>query len=158
MEVIKGMEIVSDETKHLGDDEAIPEGSRVSISLTRIVEDPTVLESGYVGARLNGTDELDSLLPFLGDVAFVALEFPKFADGRAYSFARLLRDRHNYDGELRATGDVLRDQLFYMRRCGFDVLEVRSDRDIEAALKGLKDFSVVYQTAADGAAPVYHHD
>ena len=91
----------------------------------------------------------------LDQFELVALEFPKFTDGRSYSHARRLRDRFGYRGEIRAVGEVLRDQLFFMQRCGIDSYQVREDKDAEDALKGLSDFSVKYQTAADGAPPVY---
>ncbi|HCZ13184.1 MAG TPA: oxidoreductase, partial [Candidatus Accumulibacter sp.] len=73
--------------------------------------------------------------------------FPKFTDGRSYSTARLLRERYRYTGEIRALGDVLQDQLFYMRRCGIDAFALRADKDIEQALAGLRTFSDSYQAA-----------
>ena len=79
----------------------------------------------------------------------VAVDFPKFADGRGYSIAYNLRARLGYTGELRAIGDVLRDQLFYMQRVGFDAFAVREDKNIHDALKGLTDFSEVYQASWD---------
>jgi len=85
----------------------------------------------------------------------IALNFPSFTDGRHYSSARLLRERYGYKGEIRAIGDVLRDQLFYMRRCGFDAFAIRADRDPVDALEGLKDFSVTYQAAADDERPLF---
>lgn len=85
----------------------------------------------------------------------IALDFPAFKDGRCYSHARLLRERYDYQGELRAVGDVLRDQLFFMKRCGIDSFQLRSDKDMEDALNAFNDFSVKYQTAADGAPPIY---
>ena len=85
----------------------------------------------------------------------LALEFPNFKDGRSYSHARLLRERFGFRGELRAVGDVLRDQLFFMQRCGIDAFQVREDKDAEDALRGLSGFTVKYQTAADGLPPIY---
>ena len=93
-----------------------------------------------------------------GDIerfAVIAINFPKFADGRGYSTARLLRERHGYTGELRAIGDVLQDLLYYMKRCGFDAYAVRADKDIAAALAGLDDFSENYQAAADQPQPLF---
>ncbi len=92
-----------------------------------------------------------------GDVSgfsTIILEFPAFKDGRAYSQARLLRDRVGYTGEIRARGDVLRDQLLFMVRCGVDAFEFPAP-DAEAAETALGEFSFVYQTSADGAAPVW---
>ena len=85
----------------------------------------------------------------------IAVDFPKFSDGRGYSIAFNLRARLGYTGELRAIGDVLRDQLFYMQRVGFDAFAPRPDRKIEDALKGLSDFSEVYQTSFDPKLPLF---
>ena len=91
----------------------------------------------------------------LGALPLVAIHFPAFKDGRGYYYARELRTRFNFKGEVRATGDVLRDQLFYMTRCGFNAFEVREDRSIEEALQGLKDFSVTYQGDVNEPRPLY---
>ena len=93
-----------------------------------------------------------------GDVekfTVIAVDFPKFADGRGYSIAYNLRARLGYTGELRAIGDVLRDQMFYMQRVGFDAFAPRPDRDIQDALKGLSDFSETYQTSVDQKFPLF---
>ena len=111
--------------------------------------------NGRIAVCLNGDDSLDDFSDSLDQFELVALEFPKFTDGRSYSHARLLRDRFSYRGEIRAVGEVLRDQLFFMQRCGIDSYQVREDKDAQDALKGLSDFSVKYQTAADDAPPVY---
>ena len=93
----------------------------------------------------------DDLAPF----KVIAVDFPKFADGRGYSIAYNLRARLGYTGELRAVGDVLRDQLFYMQRVGFNAFAVRADKDINDALKGLTDFSEKYQTSWDEKNPLF---
>ena len=85
----------------------------------------------------------------------IALDFPVFTDGRHFSSARLLRERFGYKGEVRAIGDVLRDQLFFMQRCGFDAMAVRADCDAEDALLGLSGFSVVYQTSVEQPQPLF---
>lgn len=85
----------------------------------------------------------------------IAIDFPKFADGRGYSIAFNLRTRFHYQGELRAIGDVLRDQLFYMQRVGFDAFATREDKNIHDALKGLSDFSEQYQTSVDIKQPLF---
>ena len=85
----------------------------------------------------------------------IAVDFPKFADGRGYSIAYNLRARLGYSGELRAIGDVLRDQLFYMQRVGFNAFAVRADKNIDDALKGLTDFSEKYQTSWDEKNPLF---
>ncbi len=111
--------------------------------------------NGKLAVCLNGADSLEDLSGSLELFELVALEFPKFTDGRSYSHARLLRERHGYRGELRAVGEVLRDQLFFMQRCGIDAFQLPDGKDGQDALLGLSDFSVKYQGAADGAPPVY---
>ena len=89
-----------------------------------------------------------------GDVEVIILEFPQFKDGRAYSQARLLRERHGFKGEIRARGDVLRDQLLFMARCGFDGFEINNS-DVHSGNEALGEFSFAYQPAADAVAPVW---
>jgi uncharacterized protein (DUF934 family) len=91
----------------------------------------------------------------LGKFALIAVDFPKFSDGRGYSIAYNLRKRLGYQGELRAIGDVLRDQLFQMQRCGFDAYATRQDRSIHDALLGLSVFSETYQAAVDQPLPLF---
>ncbi|WP_250658324.1 DUF934 domain-containing protein [Alkalimarinus coralli] len=108
-----------------------------------------------VGVWLDSHEEPAPLECDVDALPVVAINFPKFADGRGYSYARLLRERYNYQGELRAIGDVLQDQLFYMKRCGFNAFAVRADRDIEIALSGLSDFSNSYQAGCDNPTPLF---
>jgi uncharacterized protein (DUF934 family) len=88
-------------------------------------------------------------------LALVALNFPVFSDGRPYSSARELRVNMSYSGEIRAIGDVLRDQLFYMARCGFDAFQMREDQDLDKALEAFSDFSEGYQSSADKPLPLF---
>ena len=92
------------------------------------------------------------LAPWLDRLALVALVFPSFRDGRAYSQARQLRERYGFRGELRATGDVLRDQFLFLVRAGFDSLEVKKDADAAAFAEAVGRYSVFYQPSADGRA------
>ena len=108
-----------------------------------------------VGVWLDSQEGPESIAGDIERFAVIAVNFPKFADGRGYSTARLLRERHGYTGELRAIGDVLQDLLYYMKRCGFDAYAVRADKDIAAALAGLDDFSENYQAAADQPQPLF---
>ncbi|MGO8952987.1 MAG: DUF934 domain-containing protein [Rhodomicrobium sp.] len=91
------------------------------------------------------------LAPYLSQLALIALEFPVFRDGRAYTQARRLRERHGFKGEIRATGDVLRDQFLFMARAGFNAYEVKKRADAEAFVKALGEFSIRYQPAGDQA-------
>ena len=113
------------------------------------------VRDGGLGVWLEAHEQIEEIADDLQYFQVIALNFPSFTDGRHYSSARLLRERYGYQGEIRAIGDVLRDQLFYMRRCGFDAFAVRADRDPIDALQGLQDFSVTYQAAADEALPLF---
>ena len=116
-------------------------------------------EAGVVGVWLAGDADPAELAADLSKLPLVAIDFPKFADGRGYSIATLLRTRHGYTGELRAVGDVLRDQFFFLLRCGFSVLQPREGKyttaQLEAALASLRDFTNPYQGAVDRPEPLF---
>ena len=105
--------------------------------------------------RLEPADDPAELAADVDRLQLVAINFPKFADGRGYSCAVLLRTRHGYRGELRAVGDVGRDQLFYLKRCGFDAFALAPHRDPHAALASLGDFNVRYQGSVDDPLPLF---
>ncbi len=107
--------------------------------------------AGRNGVLLENTDDPRALAADFDKLALIAVRFPKFTDGRGYSIARLVR-RLGWKGELRAVGDVLRDQLFYMTRCGFDAFELRADQDAQVALTAFSDFTAPYQPAIDNGA------
>lgn len=158
MEIIKQGEIVTSAWVHLGDDQPLPATTDVTVSLARLLGERTALRArrdGRTGVRLRPADEIEALLPELAWLPLVAIEFPKFTDGRGYSQARLLRDRHGYQGELRAVGNVLRDQLFYMHRCGFDAFELQAGKSVRDALDAFRELSVRYQAAADDPRPLF---
>jgi uncharacterized protein (DUF934 family) len=108
-----------------------------------------------VGVWLASDERPEDLANDVGTIPVIAVDFPKFADGRGYSIAYNLRARLGFKGELRAIGDVLRDQLFYMQRVGFNAFATRPDRNIHDALKGLTDFSDSYQTSWDQKNPLF---
>ncbi len=111
-----------------------------------------------LGVWLSSDERAEALKDDLVRFPVVAVDFPKFADGRGYSIAIHLRARLGYTGELRAIGDVLRDQMFYMQRVGFDAFATRSDKDIGEALKGLSDFSFTYQASSDERLPLFRRE
>ena len=129
-----------------------PATATILVSAQRLLADPEALlkRAGKVGVIWPNNREVDDLVPYLDRLAAVALVFPSFRDGRAYSQARLLRERHGYDGELRATGQVLRDQFVFMLRAGFDAFEVKKDADADAFAETVKRYSVFYQPTGDG--------
>jgi uncharacterized protein (DUF934 family) len=155
--VNKELQIVEDAWQLVADDADLPVDGDIIVSVARWQKEREALggRKGRLGVKINGDTPVETIVPDLGHFALVALEFPKFADGRCFSYARLLRDRHSYKGELRAVGDVVRDTIDFMRRCGIDTFAVRADKNAEDALKAFTEFSVRYQTAADGAVPVY---
>jgi uncharacterized protein (DUF934 family) len=124
----------------------------VLVSAERFLAGPEALlrRPGKVGVIWPNNRNLDDLVSHLDRLASVALVFPTFRDGRAYSQARLLRERYGYDGELRATGQVLRDQFVFMTRAGFDAFEVKKDADADAFAATMKRYSVFYQPTGDG--------
>lgn len=107
------------------------------------------------GLWLGPDDDVESLELWLSVVPLIALDFPSFRDGRGYSQAYLLRTRLGWQGELRAIGDVLRDQLSHMRQCGFTSFAVREDKCATDALKGLSGMSVVYGRSAIEPRPLF---
>lgn len=107
------------------------------------------------GLLLQVDDDPEDLQALLPGLPLIAIDFPKFSDGRGYSQAYLLRTRLGWSGELRAVGDVLRDQLAHMRQCGFDAFAVRADKSVEDALKGLTGLSVLYGRSAIEPRPLF---
>jgi uncharacterized protein (DUF934 family) len=156
MQIIKDREIVENNWTHL-DDEAELVAGNITVSLTRWQEQHETLEKhqGGLGLRLSGDDPLEEIVPELDKFSLIVLIFPVFTDGRCYSFARLLRDRFGYMGEIRAQGDVLRDQLFYMWQCGINSFELANPNRINDALSAFDDFSESYQTTALRPEPLY---
>lgn len=162
-EIIKNGQIVSDDWQvlKLAEGEtpetvALDGGKQIVPLAVWLARKAAILASGQpVGVWLDSHEGPEAIAADLTSFALVAVNFPKFADGRGYSTARLLRERYGYRGELRAIGDVLHDQLFLMKRCGFDAFAVRADKDIRAALAGLGDFSEAYQAAVDQPQPLF---
>lgn len=158
MPLVKGNAIVADEFLHLEEDAPAPaDDAAVLLSAQRFLADPEAALSrrGKTGVIWPNNRDVDDLVPYLGKLAAVALVFPIFRDGRAYTQARLLRERHGYRGELRATGQILRDQFVFMMRAGFDAFEVKKDSDAKAFTDVAHRYSVFYQPAGDGRIPAF---
>ena len=147
---------VEDPFTYVADDQEIPPGD-VIVSLTRFeAEGDRLLSEGRaVGVRLKSEEEAEVLAYDLPRIAVVALEFPKFRDGRAYSNARVLRERLGFKGELRAVGDVLREQAYFMLRCGFDAFEPADGSQAQQWQAATQRFRHVYQRAADARVPAF---
>ena len=110
---------------------------------------------GTVGVWLVGNEEIETVAELLIKAPVVAIQFPKFVDGRGFSMARLLRERYGYQGEIRAIGEIIRDQLYLLQRCGFNAFEFGAEVDLAEARKSLADFSDAYQVAVDQPVPLF---
>jgi uncharacterized protein (DUF934 family) len=141
----------------LADDEAAPDAGDVIVSLTRFHAEGERLigEGRAIGVRVAADEAVESLAYDLPAIAVVALEFPKFKDGRAYSAARILRERYGFTGEVRAVGDVLLEQARFMIRCGFDSFETADGTGPEQWSAAASRFRHVYQRAADAREPAF---
>ncbi|MES2601085.1 MAG: DUF934 domain-containing protein [Pseudomonadota bacterium] len=158
MPLVKGNTVVSDEYVHLADDAELPADGAVLVSAERFLADAeaALSRNSKLGVIWPNNRDVDDLLPYLERLAAVALVFPVFRDGRAYTQARLLRERFKFRGELRATGQVLRDQFVFMLRAGFDAFEVKKQSDAEAFASVAKRYSVFYQPTGDGRITAFH--
>ena len=158
MPLVKQGKISPDPFVHVADDAELPGDGAVLVSAARLLADPEALlrRPGKLGVIWPNSRDVDDLVPYLDRLATVALVFPTFRDGRAYSQARLLRERFRYRGELRATGQVLRDQFVFMLRAGFDAFEVKKDIDAAAFASTVKRYSVFYQPTGDGRVTALH--
>jgi uncharacterized protein (DUF934 family) len=158
MPLVKNGKISGDAFVHVADDAPVPRDGAILIPAARFLDDAEALSSrrGSTGVIWPNNRAVDDLVPYLDRLAMVALMFPTFRDGRAYSQARLLRERYGFRGELRATGQVLRDQFVFMLRAGFDVFEVKKESDAEAFATAAKRYSVFYQPTGDGRVTALH--
>jgi len=152
MALVKNGELVTSSFADASSAEAIPPAGPVIVSLEQwnTQRDALLRRSTPLGIRLRSDQPPELIATDLQHFAVVALEFPKFRDGRAYSYARLLRERYGFKGELRAVGEVLLEQLFFMLRTGFDAFEIVSADPLKDYRTALSDFSVWYQPTADG--------
>lgn len=152
MKIIKDKAVIEDSWSHYDGEGDMPDGK---VIMPLDVWRERDLSGRRVGIQLEPEQHPDIIAEDLDKIDLIAINFPTFNDGRGYSTARILRKRYGYDGEIRAVGDVMRDQLFYMQRCGFTAYEIKAGRDIEDALKAFDDFTVKYQVSADEELPLY---
>jgi uncharacterized protein (DUF934 family) len=158
MLLVRSGKISGDAFVHVADDAEIPGDGAVLISAARFLADAEGLSrrAGKTGVIWPNNRDVAELVPWLDRLALVALVFPSFRDGRAYSQARRLRENFGYRGELRATGQVLRDQFVFMLRAGFDAFEVKKPADAEAFAATARRYSVFYQPTGDGRLTALH--
>jgi uncharacterized protein (DUF934 family) len=154
MQLIKGGRAVADDYVRVADGTPVPEGVPVIVPAARFLAEAEAFAQRVAptGVLWPNDRRVAVLVPYLDRLALVALVFPTFKDGRAFSQARLLRERHGFRGELRATGQVLRDQFLFMLRAGFDAFEVTKDADAAVFTEAARRYSVFYQPTGDGRA------
>jgi uncharacterized protein (DUF934 family) len=152
MQLIKGGRVVADDFTRVADDAPVPDGLPVIVSAARFLAEADALSEreAPIGVIWPNDRRVVELAPYLERLALVALVFPSFKDGRAFSQARLIRERYGFRRELRATGQVLRDQFLFMLRAGFDAFEVTKDADAAAFAEASRRYSVFYQPTGDG--------
>jgi len=149
--LLKSGAFAADPFRAVADDGALPEGS-VLVSLARFQRERESLlaRNTPLGVKLQSHENPEKLGADVHHFALIALEFPKFRDGRAFSWARMLRTRLGFKGEIRAVGDFLYDQMNYQHRVGFDAWEVPDDFTLEQFRRALTEMTNVYQPSADG--------
>lgn len=156
MPLIENGILVADRFVALGEADPLPPSGGIIVPLDRwVAEGPDLVRRGHpVGVRLSSDHRLDAIVPDLVHLQLIALDFPKFRDGRAFTLARELRERHGFDREIRAVGHVIPDQYLFLVRAGFTTVEVPADRNLVAWRLALKQFTVAYQPAVASEAPL----
>ena len=156
-QLLKDNQIIDDSWLILDDSaETLPSGNiLLSLEQWQQFSDQLSQHNGELGLWLEGNAEIDAVIDSLKQLSLIAIKFPKFVDGRGFSLARLLRERYNYNGELRAIGEFIRDQLYLLKRCGFNAFQLTEDQDLSEASKSLSDFSETYQVSADQQEPLF---
>ena len=155
MRLVRAGRIVADQYVRVLDDAPIPDGVPVIVPAARFLADAEEIlrREAPTGVLWPNNRRIAELAPYLHRLALVALQFPTFKDGRAYSQARVLREQFGFRGEMRATGNVLRDQFLFLLRAGFDALEVAKDADAAVFAEAVARYSVFYQPAGDRRIP-----
>ncbi len=153
MQIIKDRKVAENQWHHLDDGARAIDGN-VTVSLSRWKTEKNSLKnrSGNLGLRITSGDSIEEFADSLSDLSMICLDFPVFVDGRLFSTARTLRGRYRYTGELRAIGNFMRDQIFFLSRVGVDSFELRKTGDLADALNALDEFTVKYQESSDTVA------
>ena len=156
-QVLKDNRLIDDSWTLLTEDsESLPSGDiLLSYSQWQIFSDQLDSHDGSVGVIIEGNADIEDIIEPLLKLPLIAINFPKFADGRAFSSARLIRERYEYTGEIRAVGGFIRDQLYYLSRCGFNAFKFDDSVDLTESAKSLQDFSEAYQVSVDQESPLF---
>lgn len=157
MALLKNKQQAENSFTFIADDADIPATGDIIVTIERWLNEQALLEqrTGQVGVQIAGHHDPRELAESLISRPLVALDFPQYQDGRNYTHARILREQLEFKGELRARGDVQRDQLYYMWRCGIDAMELSDNVNPASALTAFRDFTVTYQPAADEPDPLF---
>jgi uncharacterized protein (DUF934 family) len=155
--LIKHQKLATDDWRLITEGEAFPASGDVIVplSLWQSKREALLARIGRTGVWLKPDDDPAVLATDFAVLPLIAVLFPAFTDGRGYSTARLLRERYGYAGELRAIGDVLRDNIFYLSRVGFDAIALRDGEDAKEALSAFKDFTEAYQISVERPQPLF---
>jgi uncharacterized protein (DUF934 family) len=155
--LIKNRKLSADSWQRLEEGEAVPATGDVMVPLSTWLSqrESLIARTGSTAVWLGPADEPEKLVTDFAALPLIAVNFPSFTDGRGYSIARLLRERYGYTGELRAIGDVLRDNIFYLSRVGFDAIALRDDQDAVEALSAFNDFTEAYQISVERPQPLF---
>jgi uncharacterized protein (DUF934 family) len=150
MKIIKDKQITEDNWTHIADGDAIPTGD-FTVSLSRWKEEKEKLSQHQerIGIRLSPADTVEEIAGDLKAIKSIALDFAVFTDGRSFSQARLLRDQYKFEGEIRAMGNYMSDQIFYLSRVGVNAFQLENSDELDLALSMLNDFSVSYQQSSN---------
>lgn len=150
MQIIKDKQLTENNWTFIADDSNLTDGD-ISVSLGRWKQDKARLldRQGKIGVRLTATDEVAELVDDLDKISLIELDFPAFTNGRAFSQARLLRSRYDYQGEIRAVGGFMADQVFYLSRVGVNAFDLNDEKQLPVALSALNDFTVRYQASTN---------
>ncbi len=156
-QLLKDTQIIDDQWIRVpADAEVFPAGDiLVHYNDWQTHQDELNQHQGAVGVWFDGNEEIEAFAESLVSLPLIAINFPKFVDGRGFSVARLLRERYGFKGELRAVGQIIRDQLFLLHRCGFNAFQFEDNIDLDQAVKSLTDFSDSYQVAVDQPQPLF---
>lgn len=153
--IIKHNQVVEDGWNVWRDSETLPTQDKVIVPLTLWQAHKAQLQAlGQVGVFLASDESPKLLADDIAELPLIAVDFPKFADGRGFSYGRELREQHGFTGELRAIGEFMRDQLFFLKRCGFDAFALENT-DLEEAIASLADFNETYQASIDQPTPLF---
>lgn len=147
MPLLKDGQIVEDPWVRVADNIPLPANAPAIVTLSRWRSEREALihNASPLGLLLGSDEAVEEVVDDIGRFDLIALDFPNFKDGSNYSTARLLRERYGYAGEIRAVGNVLRDQFAFMRRCGIDAFEVKKQGDADAFVRALDEIGVAYQ-------------